>query len=453
MIVGKLKTESQLIGTLYRPKCCDCTNCGGSGGNWDDSNVTPLGEHSLCKRHRVSPMSTTTTTIAAMSYYETHEEMGQTTEQIVGLKSLENPSKLISKTFLKDELYSLPGGIKDSAKVSKSETRLKRNCGRVVIDETFSGVSEWILSGADDIASGYFCAKFDFDCVVDRFKENTTRIYCNRLSATTSIKNVTTASIVIDEYSNICLVLPTGTCEETNTALHEWLKTHPIDIIYELAIPYELRKSSSDKSTLENNCYFDSLDIPVYKGGQFGIGRGAHYIMREATNGIKPYTYSYCGNFDIWNNSNTGEDYSSVEENSDGCCFISTSDTGGYHPVALRVTDSAGNYRTKVFILSVVDALTNSSNISKKNIDYGASVTFRGLVNIDSIPFMCLFAAKHSTESSYTVIKDYVDTAVTMDWTPSRAGKYTLLIRVKDVAGKTATKTFILIVNEQEETT
>ena len=90
----------------------------------------------------------------------------------------------------------------------------------------------------------------------------------------------------------------------------------------------------------------------------------------------------------------------------------------------------------------------NDSTVSASSITLGNSVTINGKASGGTSPYTYKFEAKHSTSSSYHVIKDFSSTETT-SWLPGKTGTYTVRITVKDKAGKTASKTFTLTVKSE----
>ena len=165
-------------------------------------------------------------------------------------------------------------------------------------------------------------------------------------------------------------------------------------------------------------------------------------LTGKASGGTSPYTYKFEAKH------STSSSYHVIQD------FNSTATTSwlpgktGTYTVRITVKDKAGKTAAKSFTLTVKDAtLTNSSTISSTSVNFGSSITLKGKASGGTSPYTYKFEAKHSTSSSYHVIKDFSSTATT-SWLPGKTGTYTIRITVKDKAGKTAAKSFTITVKD-----
>ena len=94
---------------------------------------------------------------------------------------------------------------------------------------------------------------------------------------------------------------------------------------------------------------------------------------------------------------------------------------------------------------SSVDKPANNSTISSTSVNFGSSITLTGKASGGTSPYTYKFEVKHSTSSSYHVIKDFSSTATT-SWQAGKTGTYTIRITVKDKTGETVAKSFTLTV-------
>ena len=163
-------------------------------------------------------------------------------------------------------------------------------------------------------------------------------------------------------------------------------------------------------------------------------------ISGKASGGTSPYTYKFEAKH------STSSSYYVIKD------FSSTATTSwlpgktGTYTIRITVKDKSGKTAAKSFTITVKDAaLTNSSTISSTSVNFGKSITLTGRASGGTSPYTYKFEAKHSTSSSYHVIKDFSSTATT-SWQPGKTGTYTIRITVKDKTGETVAKSFTLTV-------
>ncbi|MGN0536423.1 MAG: alpha-amylase family glycosyl hydrolase [Acutalibacteraceae bacterium] len=94
------------------------------------------------------------------------------------------------------------------------------------------------------------------------------------------------------------------------------------------------------------------------------------------------------------------------------------------------------------------EPLQNYSTLSASSIVKSQSVTITGAAMGSTGTYQYAVAVKHSTASNYTVIKNY-SAETTKTWTPSKSGKYTIIVKVKDSEGTVVSKSFTLNVSEK----
>lgn len=121
--------------------------------------------------------------------------------------------------------------------------------------------------------------------------------------------------------------------------------------------------------------------------------------------------------------------------------------TGTYY-VAIKVKDTSGNIVSKEYTLTVnsMTALSNTSTISSTNIIKGQEITLTGKVSGGAGSYRYQMVAKHSTDSSWTILNGYNSTS-THKWTPSKTGTYYVAIKAKDALGNIVSKEYTLTVN------
>ena len=120
----------------------------------------------------------------------------------------------------------------------------------------------------------------------------------------------------------------------------------------------------------------------------------------------------------------------------------------GTYSVCVKVKDANGTEVKKFFTLKVnaLTELKNNSTISATSITLGNTVTLNGVASGGLTPYQYAYSYKHSSETSYTVIKSYSTTASTT-WKPTQTGTYSVCIKVKDANGTEVKKFFTLKVS------
>ncbi len=98
---------------------------------------------------------------------------------------------------------------------------------------------------------------------------------------------------------------------------------------------------------------------------------------------------------------------------------------------------------------SALEDMQNNSTITAKNIVLGESITLTGIASGGPGKYQYAMIARHSTESEYTILKKYSSAATEVDWTPSKTGVYSVIIKVKDAWGKVIQKFFTVTVVEE----
>ena len=132
--------------------------------------------------------------------------------------------------------------------------------------------------------------------------------------------------------------------------------------------------------------------------------------------------------------------------------------TAKKHTIKCVVTDSKGATAesSKSFTAEGTDTptptptptpeeLVNNSKVSATSITLGKSVTLTGAASGGTTPYQYAYYYKKSSASSYTSVKSY-STSTTASFTPSAAGTYTALVKVKDNDGTVKSKTFTVTV-------
>ena len=159
-------------------------------------------------------------------------------------------------------------------------------------------------------------------------------------------------------------------------------------------------------------------------------------VTGKATGGKSPYKYA------AYTRKSTAQYYSTLRDFSTTATIYFKPKTVGTYYLKVKVKDAANKVSEKVFtIKATAPALVNNSKVSATSIAYGKSVTITGAAS-GGVPSY-QFAAYHKIEgaSSYSTIRGY-NTYKTITFKPSKAGTYTVLVKVKDSQGTIKSKSF-----------
>ncbi|MGN0537482.1 MAG: MucBP domain-containing protein, partial [Acutalibacteraceae bacterium] len=189
----------------------------------------------------------------------------------------------------------------------------------------------------------------------------------------------------------------------------------------------------SDTAELVNNSTISSTSIT--KGNSVTL-------TGKASGGTSPYQYEMLAKL------STASSYTTLKSYNTTATKTWTPSSVGTYNVQINVKDASGTVVSKNLTLTVkaiATVLTNSSTISATTVTKGNSVTLTGKASGGATPYQYAMVAKHSTASSYTVLKNYSTTA-TKTWTPSKTGTYSVIIKVKDASGTVVSKSFTVTV-------
>lgn len=345
---GRIKVNTNLVGHI---------SIGGSSSG-GGGNASDLCDHFRTPLKSEQPVFVTTSNVSSLVYGELALRNGSTAENVSGAKSIDNPSTFTNLVVNGESIYSLNSTYTDTVEVIDGVTRISRKCGHIVLDGTVTP-SAVITSTGGKSAAGYFAIGWSKTKFIDPIKANASNIYCNRMGITTKTSLVTVAetAIYINDVQALYVVLPVGICNETVAAVTAWLTAHPIEIIYPLAMPYDLHKKSDDLSDLQNTVVFETLEANYVESGNWvRLEDSAFVTVTEAIGGTPPYTYGYQEQdryySENWNSSN--DTPANVGERPG---FGNPSELGAVKQAGIRVTDSTGNYRLKIFKIVTVNRI------------------------------------------------------------------------------------------------
>ncbi|MGN0537990.1 MAG: type I pullulanase, partial [Acutalibacteraceae bacterium] len=165
-------------------------------------------------------------------------------------------------------------------------------------------------------------------------------------------------------------------------------------------------------------------------------------FTNRASGGTMPYQFKIEAKLD------TESVYTTIQDYTTNTTTKWTPAQAGKYDIQASVKDASGVVAKKYMSLTVADIalpLENISTLSATTITKGNSITLTGKARNGASPYQYAMVAKHSTASSYTVLKNY-DTTDTKIWTPSKTGTYSVIIKVKDCTDLVVSKSFTVTV-------
>ena len=186
-------------------------------------------------------------------------------------------------------------------------------------------------------------------------------------------------------------------------------------------------------STLTNNSTVSASSITLGSSVK---------ITASATGGTSPYYYA------VFYKKSTSSSYTTAQNYSTTRTVIITPGAAVDYSIVVKVKDSTGAVSRKEFTVSVSEAtaLANNSTISSTAVAQGKSITVTGAATGGTSPYYYAVYYKLSTASSYTTAQSY-STTKTVTVTPTEAGEYSVVVKVKDSTGSVSRKEFTVTVS------
>lgn len=156
-----------------------------------------------------------------------------------------------------------------------------------------------------------------------------------------------------------------------------------------------------------------------------------------ATGGTTPYQYG------VYYKKSTSTSYTTAQAYSTNAKVTIKPAAATVYDIRVKVKDKAGTIKTSDFKLTVTNkvatVLKNSSTVSATSVATGSAVTITGKASGGTSPYYYAAYYKLSTASAFTKLRDYSKTA-TMTFKPTKAGTYTLRVKVKDAKNDVVNK-------------
>ncbi len=163
-------------------------------------------------------------------------------------------------------------------------------------------------------------------------------------------------------------------------------------------------------------------------------------VTGTAAGGTSPYKYQFAAKKSSASSYTVLQDYSTTRT------YKFTPKAETTYNIRAAVKDSAGKVAAKTFTVKVTPGvLTNKSTMSATTTTVTKGVTVTGAATGGTTPYQFAAYYKLSSASSYTLARSY-STTKTITVKPNKAGKYTVLVKVKDNVGTVVSKTFTLTV-------
>ncbi len=157
-------------------------------------------------------------------------------------------------------------------------------------------------------------------------------------------------------------------------------------------------------------------------------------VTGAATGGTAPYTYA------VYTKKSTAKYYQTLRTFASGTTIYFRPETAGKYTVRVKVKDAKDNVVSKDFtITATAPALVNNSKVSATSVTLGKAVTIKCAATGGSAPYTYAAYYKKTSASTFTTLRGFSSSA-TMVFKPAAATSYTLRVKVKDSAGKIATK-------------
>ena len=165
-------------------------------------------------------------------------------------------------------------------------------------------------------------------------------------------------------------------------------------------------------------------------------------VTATATGGKSPYKYAG------YMKKSTATKYTEFRAASTTRTMYAKPAATGVYNLRIKVKDAAGKVVSKDFKVTVTAALANKSTLSATSITLGKSIMLNCAATGGTAPYQYAASYKNTTTgSAYKLLRGY-STYNKMAFKPTTAGTYTVLIKVKDKAGKVVVKTFTLKVTK-----
>lgn len=185
-----------------------------------------------------------------------------------------------------------------------------------------------------------------------------------------------------------------------------------------------------DSSVLTNNSFLSSTTIT--KGSSVTI-------TGSATGGTAPYKYTMLVR-------KSGEStWTTIRPSSATASYTWSPTSIGTYNVWIKVTDANGVSENKIINLNVKSTtpLTNTSTLSATTISFGSPIKITGSAVGGTGIYTYIIMARYSGNTAWTTLK--VGNSYT--WTPKKAGKYNLWVKVTDSSGAYQNKIVTVTVN------
>ncbi len=153
-------------------------------------------------------------------------------------------------------------------------------------------------------------------------------------------------------------------------------------------------------------------------------------IKGSAIGGTSPYKY-------IMLVRKKGESlWTTIRPSSTEVSYTWTPSEIGTYNVWVKVTDADGTSENKIVNLNVISAvpLTNTSTFSATTISLGSSIKITGRATGGTGIYTYAMMSRYNGEGTWETIKEGNATA-SYTWTPKKAGKYNLWVKVTDSSG------------------
>ena len=158
-------------------------------------------------------------------------------------------------------------------------------------------------------------------------------------------------------------------------------------------------------------------------------------ITGKASGGTKTYKYAF------YYKKSTAKKYVKLRNYTIAANAAFKPTSSGKYNIIVIVKDAKGSYVRKLFTLTVRAKLANKSTVSATSLMLGKTFTVNAAATGGLPTYKYAVYYKKSTADKYTAVKGF-STSKTASVKPSSAGKYNILVTVKDSEGTLVRKVF-----------
>lgn len=164
-------------------------------------------------------------------------------------------------------------------------------------------------------------------------------------------------------------------------------------------------------------------------------------VTAKASGGTKPYTYA------VYYKKAEVTAWTTVQSFADNTSVTITPDKAEKYDICVKVKDKTGQIEKKYFTVEVNNPLTNNSTLSATTVRKDETITITAKAIGGTAPYQYAFYYSYEGGTAKT-LKAYGTNAKAV-FSASAAGKYSLIVKIKDTSGKVVRKDFDVVVYDK----